>query len=498
MQEKPDFWDDKEPAPEKPDWVYAWFAERKIGARVVDEFGITAARWIFDPKIGEVDAVALPLTSKGQQVNRVLRPRKGDGSAMENKAVGVFGAAAFTDGGALVWCRSELDVLALAECGLTGGVWASRVDAMAHHADLISKTCRVTLACGTDPAGIAQREEMARRFGRHRCWITQFSPWAIFGVDGPESVLQVIQDAVPYPIEGMHKIQMGTLAKLRSMPAPSVMTTGTSASDEVIKLPTEGRLIVITGFPNHGKTTWTRFMMVHTATRHNRRWVVFSPESQPWEQFAAECAEAYIGKPFYELERVPGMTDEDIREAERFLSDKITMLVCDTEEVAPSLDWLLERGAASVLRDGTTDFLFDPWNEVDQARGDMSETDFIGRSLQRLRAFAQRYGCNVWVVAHPSKPAPIRPKEVRPPPGPYDISGSAHWVNKPDIGLTVHNPAEGVTELHVWKSKSRRWGARGRKATMEFDRLCGVYSTPSVSNQGVPSQDSLDRGEWGV
>lgn len=491
MQEPPDFWDTTAIVADKPDWVYVWFGERNIGARVVDKFGATAARWVFDPKVGEVDAIALPFTSKGKPVNRVLFERKGDRSVMENpKVAAVFNAQAFTDGGPIVWCRGELDVMALDECGIPGGVCSTRVDAIAAHAEAILPTARVVLAFGEDTV---QREEMARRLGRHRCWISVGSPFATLA-DDPALVAKAIEEATPYPIEGMHRIRRGTLAKLRSMPPPGVMTTGTSASDYVLTLPMEGRLIVVTGFPGHGKTNWTRFVMVHTAGHHNRRWCVFSPESQPWEQFAAECAEAYIGKPFYEMDRIPSMTLSDIAEAEAFLADKVTMLVCDAEDTAPTLSWLLERARACVLREGTTDFLVDPWNEVDQERGGLSETDYVGLSLQRLKAFALRHGCNVWVIAHPAKPTPLRPNEKRPPPGPYDISGSANWVNRTDLGLTVHSPEPGVAELHIWKSRARRWGARSTLATMDFDKFTGRYKTPASSPIDAVHEDLL--GSW--
>ncbi|HXJ61950.1 MAG TPA: hypothetical protein VNU68_35370 [Verrucomicrobiae bacterium] len=494
MQEKPDFWDTSPRAEAKPDWVYVWFADRKIGARVVDAFGAEAARWTFDPKVGEVDAIALTLTSKGIPVNRVLFARKGDASVLENpKVAAVFNAAAFAGIEPIVWCQTELDVLALAECGVAGGVSSTRADALAAHADQIAPTHRVILAFGDD---VAQREETARRLGRHRCWISAGSPFAAL-LDDPELVTKGVEDATPYPIEGMHRIRRGTLAMLRSLPPPGVMTTGTAASDYVLKLPMEGRLIVVTGWPGHGKTNWTRYVMVHTAANHNRRWCVFSPESQPWEQFAAECAEAYIGKPFYEMDRIPSMTAADIEEAEAFLADKVTMLVCDAEDKAPSVNWLLERARACVLREGTTDFLIDPWNEVDQDRAGMSETDYIGLCLQRLKAFALRHGCNVWVIAHPAKPMPLRPNEKRAAPGPYDMSGSANWVNRTDLGLTVHSPDPGVAELHLWKSRARRWGSRSTLATMEFDKFTGRYSTPTQARDAAAAMgDDLLAGNW--
>jgi twinkle protein len=145
-----------------------------------------------------------------------------------------------------------------------------------------------------------------------------------------------------------------------------------------------------------------------------------------------------------------------------------------------------------VLRDGVTDLLVDPWNEVIQQRGDMSETDFIGQALQRLKAFALRYGCNVWVIAHPAKPAPVKGNEQRPAPGLYDISGSSHWANKSDIGIAIHSPAPGSAEIHILKARMNRWAKRGTFALLDFDEITGRYSSPIGTGAEGPSPNIGD------
>lgn len=413
------------------------------------------------------------------------------GTTSTEEPPALFNAEALEDTTEAVLCRDRDEVSALLDCGVVGAItvvgdrW---LPVLAENADRLTGLSKITLAIA--PGSF--REELVRRFGRHRCWLLD-RPIAEVYPEGAIAVLKALHEAVPYPIEGMHRVTVENLLALHRRTAPVVMSTGTRASDDRLRLPTEGRLIVVTGIPNHGKTAWTRFVMVHTAAKHNRRWCVFSPESQPWEEFVAQCAEAYSEKPFHPIAGVASMTVEDINEAGAFMSDRITMLVCDAEDQAPTMEWLLERARASVLRNGTTDFLVDPWNEVDQQRGAMSETDYIGRCLQRFKAFALRHGCNVWIIAHPAKPAPARPNEKRPAPGPYDISGSSQWANKADLGLTLHSPSAGVAELHLWKSRTRRWGTRGTVATMDYDQLTGVYRTPVKASSDDPV---LDLGQW--
>jgi twinkle protein len=240
-----------------------------------------------------------------------------------------------------------------------------------------------------------------------------------------------------------------------------------------------------------------RFLMVHTAEHEDRRWGVFTPEMQPWEGFLAECAEVWSGRSFYPRPGLESMSNDQIDAAEDWLEDRIALLVTDATEKAPTVDWLLERGEALVLQSGMTDFLIDPWNEVDQSRGAITETEFIGRSLQRFKAFARRYGCNVWIAAHPAKPMPTRSGEKHAAPGPYDLASSAHWANKSDVGLTLHSPEAGTTELHLWKARYRRWGQKGQRVVLDFDPISGRYTSPVVvMKESQPVEDSLMR-RWG-
>ena len=485
----------------RPDWLYQMFAERQIGARTVHELGIYATERNFPHPVGRSPAIVFPYTLKGDVVNRKFRPHPAKNPMMQERDAlpSLFNIDRLGDApDEIVWVEGEMDVAALFECGIRHAVTlkdgapagvkpetdpdAKRFAALRTHADVLEKARRIVLAGDMDAPGLALREELARRLGRHRCLTVDWpnglkDACEVLKELGPDAVTEAIANAQHYPIDGLQKIRPGTLAALRSKPPPSVMSTGTRASDNILKLPTEGRLIIVTGDPSHGKTTWTKFAMIHTAENHDRRWAVFSPEMQPWEQFAADCAQVWCGKSFWPLAGLPSMSEAEIQGAERWLENRVTMIVCDAEDEAPTLDWLIERARAAVLRDGVTDLLIDPWNEIDHQRGVMAETDYIGRALQRLKAFALRHGCNVWIVAHPAKPPALRPGDQRPAPGPYDLSGSAHWANKSDLGITLHSPKPGTAELHVWKTRHRRRGKRGNVALLDFDELTGRYST---------------------
>ena len=484
----------------RPDWFWRFWDNRRIGPRVIEKFGIYATRYRFGD--GEADTIVFPYVWKGQLRNRKYRhhPNKHPMAQEKDALATLFNADAIeANPEEIIWCEGEPDVLAIAECGFHNAVSlkdgapakaensSKRYEALATHEIELARVKKIILAGDMDEPGQVLHEELARRLGRHRCWSVKWPEGCkdageTLVTHGPDQIAACLAKAEPWPIEGIVHVRNGALIEHSRRPAPTTMTSGTFASDKTVRLPTEGRLIVVTGYPSSGKTSWCRYIMVHTAMTHNRRWCVFSPESQPWEEFIVSVAEAYIGKPFWPVNGLPKMSDAEIDAAERWLGDKVMMLVCDAEAQSPTLDWLLSRLTACVLREGITDFLIDPWNEVVQERGDMSETDYIGTALQRLKAFGLRHGVNIWIVAHPSKPMPSKDGGQRKAPGPYDISSSAQWFNKADVGLTVHSPERGLTELWLWKSRFRRFGARNAKGIMQHNVITGRYTDTDEEN----------------
>lgn len=507
------------PSQPRPPALYAWAASRAISPETVDVFGLYVATHWFPPPIdGERPAIVFPYRWRGEVVNRKYRPPEKNPQMAEPQAMPtLFNVDAIETTDVVWWVEGEPDVLAMHEAGYRQTVTLKdgadgklrdeddprreddrRFLALATHGEMLAEVQKFVLAGDMDEPGKVLREELARRLGRHRCWLVTWPDGCkdagdVLQKHGVAGVRAAVEAAQPYPIKGVQRITQGTLARLRSMPPPPTMTTGTSVTDAILALPAEGRLIVLTGFPGSGKSTWLSFAMIHTAGHHRRRWGVFSPENQPWEQYAAQLAEVLIGKPFYRPKAgsngVPAMDDLEVDHAEHWLGERVTMLVSDAEDDPPTIDWLLDRAKALVLQTGMTDLVIDPWNEVEHNRGTLNETEYTGRCLQRLKAFGFRYGCNVWVVAHPAKPPPLKGNEKLQPPGLYEISGSSNWANKADLGLTIHSTEPGLTQINITKARFKRFGRKGGKALMNFDSITNRYSSPSMQ----PELDGLAR-----
>ena len=79
---------------------------------------------------------------------------------------------------------------------------------------------------------------------------------------------------------------------------------------------------------------------------------------------------------------------------------------------------------------GADGFVIDPWNEIDHKRpAALSETEYISQSLTKIRRFCRENEMLGCIVAHPTKLQKDK-DGIYPVPGPWDISGSAHWRNR--------------------------------------------------------------------
>jgi len=103
-------------------------------------------------------------------------------------------------------------------------------------------------------------------------------------------------------------------------------------------------------------------------------------------------------------------------------------------------------------------YIIDPWNEMEHVKPkDMTQTEYTGFAIRQLKKFATKYEVHVMVVAHPAKLQRGRQDGKYPVPSLYDIADSAHWANKPDLGIIVHkqNPEDNLTTVIVQKSRYR-------------------------------------------
>lgn len=494
--------------PKKPAALYDWWAQRGISRETVDAFGIYITTRRFE-QIGDTWCIVFPYVKGGQLVNRKYRPPQKTPQLQDaNAEATLFNIDAVEADDIVYFVEGEPDVLAMWEAGyrqvvtLPNGAPAklrdendparkddARFEALESCGERLAKIDRVILAGDNDEPGQNLREELARRLGREKCWIVSWPDGCKDCNDtlikhGADGVRAAIESAKPYPVEGLHQIDALAVLALRREHKTTLHSTGWPSVDrDLFQVPDDGRLWVVTGPPNSGKSEWVDALLVNLATTLGWRTAYFSPENAPIEQHAAKLVEKYIGQPYYGYGDRPAMSDAAVISGAEWVKERFSWIVSDNpaEDRAPSLDYVLDKARIAIARFGCKVVVIDPWNELEHARPrHMTEAEYLNASLSRLRRFRRAHGVHVVIVAHPVKitqdprSSDKGPKVV----GPYDISGGAGWFNKADIGLTVHRPSadpkDNVVELHCWKMRFKRDGRKG-KIDYSWDRDTGRY-----------------------
>ena len=478
-----------------------YFENRKISEETLEYFGVYSMVRGFGEKFGELLAMVFPVIWQGAVVNRYYRAisdkkatnQETDGlPALFNGEV-IFGDSPVDE---VAFVEGHIDCLSVYESegppcvSLPAG--AQNFNWMETHAKELARVKKYYLAGDNDGPGKGAMDELARRLGRHKCWVVKWPEGCKDANDalrfhGPGTVYWAFKEAAPYPISGIRVIEPGrTLREWRNRPAMQLMTCGTPKLDRMLKLPTDGRLILVTGVPGHGKTAWTLFTAVHLMKAHNRRFGIFSPENSPWARLVEHCVKVLMNAPIDDgrFARGAGLEAAEVHEA--WLADRLFALEVDGADERPTLDWILERAEMLIMRYGITDQVIDPWNELRHVRGKMERDEYIADCLARIKHWCSRYSVNVWVIAHPTKLYPVKPGQKPPMVQLYDVKGGSEWFDKCDIGICVHRPDD-LPQVHLLKAKFFEYGKRNSFVELNFDPVTNRYfDVPDTALPAAP------------
>lgn len=507
-----------------PDDVYSWFGGRGIGAKTLKRSGVGYGQaWMPGDDNGQTsNTIQFPYRRKGELVN--IKYRTGDKRFKQEKgAEKVFFGLDTQDVDApkpIVIVEGEMDVLSLMEIGADedyalfsvpdGAPKQVRDDDIDPENDAkfeyvwncraeLDAAPKIIIAVDADEPGEALEEELARRIGKERVWLVR---WPTINeleckdanemllAHGPEALRECIDGAEPYPIQSLHEaasFESQTFALYREGRKRG-LTTGWKCIDPLFTV-RPGELTVVTGYPGSGKSEFIDALMCNVANIHGWTFGVCSFEN-PADEHISKFAEKYVGAPFYDGPR-NRMTEAELHGAMDWINSHFLFIRADEE--SPTIDWLLDKAKAAVVRYGIRGLVIDPYNELEHKRpGGMTETEYVSQMLAKVKRFAQNHGVHVWFIAHPAKPQKDREAD---PPTLYDISGSANWVNKADIGVVVHRGfmPDGTrkhdAEIHVRKVRFKAVGQPGM-STLDYDFLTGRYTDPNASD----GQDG--DGQW--
>ncbi len=346
-----------------------------------------------------------------------------------------------------------------------------------HAVDRLANVKRVNLALDVDGPGCNMAAELARRLGLDRCRRVRWPDGndalrkdanEVLQLDGPKVLRECIENAEPYPVEGLYGALdfAENVTRLFDRGHEELFSTTLPGLDQLYRV-RPGDLCVVSGAPGDGKTEMIDAMMAGMARAHAWRFGVCSLENEADEHIARLC-EKFARKRFW-----PGpsarMSREEMMAAMQTV-ESAAIFIRPPEARGISVERILELGRVAVIRHGIRGLVIDPWNELEHRRPEtMSETEYVGLTLSEVRRFARAHRLAVWLVAHPAKPAPRDGKPLAP--SLYLISGSANWANRADVGLWVSRDSEDSdrTIIHVCKMRRSFVGMRG-SLTLRYNR----------------------------
>ena len=429
----------------------------------------TAVRLGWRPCAGPTDDlwISIPYIEQGKVVGRKYRTLAGQklitqqpGSAQIFYNIDCLRQPELA-GYPLIVTEGELDCLAAIQCGfpktisVPGGAPERDDDTMGkywqyldHAQPLLREQRPIVLAVDNDKNGQVLQEGLARRLGKSRCQVLQYPT----GKDLADVLLALGRDALRKTVALARYIPLPGLLRLSDFPerpprrALDTMIPGLEPHLRIRR----GDLIIVTGPPGHGKSTFVNNLACNMIWHWRAKVAMASMEQavvpdlrRVLRSYRAECLEKYMG-------------EAECQTADAWIDDNFFFAQADEGEDM-TLRWLLERFAAARQRHGAGIGIIDPWNEVSIVDKDQDWTteQWISQSLRIVKSFARVHDMTIIIVAHPRKLGRDRNGKI-PKPTLWDIADSAAWANRCDAGVVIYRPDmhdSALTEISIEKSR---------------------------------------------
>lgn len=320
---------------------------------------------------------------------------------------------------------------------------------------------RVVLAVDSDRKGEILREELAVRFGTHRCYFVEYPEGCkdcneVLVQFGEETLRAIIQNAKPLVPDRL--VRFGDLVDIS---VNRTYTSGFEGLDDELGLSFMApSLVVITGEPGSGKSEWTTILGAQLAHLHQLpgAFLQFEDRSARIRDALVRYAKGNVLGVETQIEAL-GWVNRWFRTIE---PDQVREKDDDY-----TIAWLEQSIREARTRHGCKWVVIDPWNELEHMWDRrQSEAIYINDALRRLKRIARTYQIILLVVTHPSKEGGrmrnIEDLDL------YTIAGGAAWANKADHGIILHRPDKSQAEVFVKIAKSKDHSCMGRPGIVKM------------------------------
>ena len=475
------------------DEIVMWLESRKIKQHTAIELGWTMEnKWNHDQK-GDVPMLCFNSFEKDVVVNKKYRTGISKYFTQDADGKSIFYNINAAIGQEEIYIvEGQMDVAAFYEIGIKNvislpngaqdndDVWTNSVK----YLDTVKK---YYIAVDNDEPGEEVSEKIAHRIGKWRCEKITFKNKDANDdlIEGEDVLKNSINNKTKYPVTGTFTAEELYSDMLdiydKGLP-PTIAPKHRSFSklNQIFKT-MKGHLVVGTGIPSHGKSSFTEWYVLNLVNDHKMKAAFFSPEHIPMSLHMTTFVEKTFGKNYhrdYPEYGTPRISKEEILKYSLWSKDKIYLTSPDVGKYA-TWNWLLDKFHEIRFTKGAEIFVIDAFNKV-EFDNEQSELKNIRKVLGRLTDFAMRNNVIVFLVAHPTK-MDKNDKGLYRMPTLYDCSGSSDFRNMTHDGYCIYRtfPDEfgngDFTTFVNLKTKMNFQGTIGEKVEFEYHIPSGRY-----------------------
>lgn len=476
--------------------------EQALQKRGLDpELASRLGLWSQRSPSGGGDALVIPFLRNGEVVNRKYRTLTGEKKFWQDKG----GFKCFWNEDVLrdetltsspvVITEGEMDAMAAIMSGYARTISVpegapataigpgdsakySFIEAV-HDRLKVEKVTEFILAVDGDEPGVNLLHDLSIRLGRFRCKWVQYPMNRertkrlkdlneVLIEYGQKGVVETLQRAQWMKVDGIYK-----MSDLPPVPPSVGFDIGFDKLRDNYRVRL-GDFAVVTGIPSMGKSSWVNDLCCRLVENHELRVAFASFEQMPQRDHRRNLRSWYLKFP--EQHAKP----EQLAGADAWIDEYFSFLV-PSEDDDVTLEWVLTKMEAVVIQHGCRVVVIDPWNEMDHNRNqNETTTEYVNRAIKAMKRFARKFNIHLIVVAHPTKQQKDPDGKYRMPTL-YDISDSAAWYNKADVGIIVHREDEHTSLVRVAKSRYHDEIGKPGEVQANFDypkRRYEIVDTP--------------------
>ena len=457
-----------------------WFQKRQITASTIALMKISESiEWMSQVQ-AERNCICFNYFRNGELINVKYRDGQKNFKLVKDAEKIFYNLDGIKDQSEIYIVEGEMDCLTMVQAGYTNTVSVpigatkgknnlEYLDSCYNYFENVEK---VYICTDHDEPGEALGNELARRIGVEKCFRVHLNGFK----DVNEQLCAIgrvdISDQKAYPITGIYTTNdhWNDLLNILHNGFPTGWKPRGSTGNLIQFFP--GYTTIITGIPGHGKSEILDQLLLNISIDYNLRGGFFTPENWPTQVHLIKLCEKIIGKNFFSCSLV------ELDRVKEFLLDKFFWIY---PEEGYSLEDILDKVRQAVLKYGIQWFVIDPWNKLEHLD---DSTSYVSRCLDSISNFTKKNGVHAFIVAHPTKMRMNHDTQKYDVPGLYDISGSANFYNKADIGLCMYKESDGINTLIVQKVKFKFWGQVGQ-VSLVWDKNSGRYD-----------ETGLDKSNW--